>query len=255
MKNKFCLWLSLFAIVLSAIFPLSVCALAQTEAAGLITEMQEGGFLLEDETLGLVLVRVDDATLLDGILAGIPLAAGQYVFVTFNGIMSRSFPPQILATHIACHTLAGTVGSLTEKGFLLTGDTLFGDVLVHAENFSLANIRTDMQITVYYNGVIAMSLPAQATARYLDVPMVCGTIQAADDGTLLVLDEDGVSHTFAVNKGTALPKDWDAASAPGKRVTVYHMGTESDPLAKPSSAIQVLEGDPILPVGGENKGA
>ena len=69
---------------------------------GLVTEVLEQGFVMEDIELGSVLLNVDETTVMDGILAEGDIEVGQYVFVEYDGRLTRSLPPQAHADRVGC---------------------------------------------------------------------------------------------------------------------------------------------------------
>lgn len=101
-KNAFSLFL---ALMMTLALPLA--ALAETgsqiyKLEGLVTELVDGGFIMEDQELGQVLLNVDATTVLDGILADGEIEVGQYVIVDYDGRMTRSIPPQAHADRVGC---------------------------------------------------------------------------------------------------------------------------------------------------------
>ena len=67
---------------------------------GIILEVaEEGDYLIDDDPMGEVLIKVQEDTLFEGQMN---LEVGQYIFVTYNGMMTRSRPPQVSAQKIDC---------------------------------------------------------------------------------------------------------------------------------------------------------
>ena len=62
-------WIALLLALCLALPLGALAAEADTELEGLVTELVDGGFVMEDRDLGEVLVNVDDTTVRDGILA------------------------------------------------------------------------------------------------------------------------------------------------------------------------------------------
>ena len=73
---------------------------------GTILEVQEDGLLIMDEAQGEVLVLISDETVQE---TGYELGVGDYVYVDYNGQMTRSLPPQVTAGRIVSHKLEGDV--------------------------------------------------------------------------------------------------------------------------------------------------
>ena len=194
-------WIALLTALCLAL-PLGALATeADTELEGLVTELVDGGFIMEDRDLGEVLVNVDDTTVLDGILAEGEIEAGQYVIVAYDGRLTRSIPPQAHADRVGCYVLNGTVSEFLESGILLAGDELFGDVIVRL-NGSMPHIYQDMPITVYYDGVMALSLPGQVNARYVIVPELTGVVSEKDGEGFTLTSADGQSYRVLLSDDT-----------------------------------------------------
>ena len=88
----------LFALLLALLFTgVSFTAVAETTATleGLITEIDDGYFLMQDIQQGSVRVNLDETTVYEGTATQTSLAKGQYVYVQYNVVMARSLPPQV----------------------------------------------------------------------------------------------------------------------------------------------------------------
>ena len=157
------------AILFSLLFALSNPTLADQSAAsddqptvpelvdtaGVITEITEDQIMLDTATHGPVLVHLTDDTIWEGETP----AVGAYVHVINNGAMTMSLPPQITALRVGCYAFTGTVSDITDESFMLTGD---GSVYqVNAEADQLAELTDGQEVTVYSNGAMTMSIPAQ----------------------------------------------------------------------------------------------
>ncbi|MBQ8149833.1 MAG: hypothetical protein IJ041_04885 [Clostridia bacterium] len=192
MKKFFALLMAaLLAIVPLAVFAEDTEMLKPFE--GLVTEVVEGGFLMEDANFGQLLVNVDDNTVLDGILSIQPIEPGMYVLVDHNGMMTRSIPAQVYAQRVGCYTLNGVADQITEEGVLLTGDPIFGDVFVQMSP-TKAVVFPGAPMLVYYDGVMTMSLPGKVNARYVVVPEVTGIISENDGAGFTLTDEEGNTY-------------------------------------------------------------
>ena len=189
--------ISLFtALLLAVAAPLTVLA-EDTEMMmtfeGLVTEIFDGGFLMEDKEMGLVQVNTDDKTVLDGILSIQPLEVGMYVLVDHTGMMTRSIPPQVYGMRVGCYTLSGVAGEITEEGVLLTSDPIFGEVFVQMTP-TMATVFPGVPMLVYYDGVMTMSLPGKVNARYVLVPELTGVVSDKDGAGFTLTDEDGNTY-------------------------------------------------------------
>ena len=96
---------------------------------------------------------------------GKEIEAGDFVHVTYNGMMTFSIPAQITALKLGCYTHEGVVSDLNETGFILSTDMEI--ILVNAPTELLAGLENGMTVTVYSNGAMTMSLPAQIGAEMI----------------------------------------------------------------------------------------
>ena len=239
MKKIFCL---LTVLLLAAAAPLSVLAedaeLMKT-FEGIVTEVFEGGFLMETTELGIIQVNTDDNTVLDGILSIEPIAVGMYVIVDSNGMMTRSLPPQVYGMRVGCYTLSGTAGEMTEDGVLLTGDPIFGEVFVQMTP-TMANVFPGVPMLVYYDGVITMSLPGKVNARLVVVPELTGVVSEKDGAGFTLTDESGNTYRIltsdsllvgqlAMNEEEPLPgsPEAEALVETGSEIPVDEAATEA----------------------------
>ena len=188
---------SIFAIILSALMAIvpvtGETAVEEANAEvymieGQVVQADENGILINTADMGEVLVLTTDETLWEGTEA---LEAGDYAYVDYNGMMTRSLPPQITATVIRSWRMEGVVSEVyaEENAMLITTGT-HGEVYVHlpataedAVPADEAQAETDAEapageqqveaailpaagdnVTVYFNGVMTMSLPGQISA-------------------------------------------------------------------------------------------
>lgn len=199
MKRK---WMALLCLALAFLLPLQgFAAEVDTELEGLVKEVTEDGFLLEDAELGEVWLNTDETTVWDGVLAEGELEVGQYVLVQYDGRLTRSLPPQAHADRVGCYVLSGTVDAFYDSGILLTDDETFGDVIVHL-NDSLAHVYIGMPVTVYYDGIMMMSLPGQVNARYIVVPSLTGTVSERDEEGFALTDAEDQAYRVLLTDET-----------------------------------------------------
>lgn len=196
-----------------------------TSLVGVIRQVSHNGFQMQDEDIGEVQVLVNTETVLDGVLSEAPLAPGMYVFVQYDGSLAPGTPPQATAKRVGCYTLQGCLAELRGESFLLTGDPLFGDVVVRTD--SLSHLFPDMQVTVYYNGTMAMSMPPQVTARRIVRPVERGQVLSLGENRLTLDTGEGKTLTIALGEDTLLPEGWPEGLM-GALVRVYHTGSAGD---------------------------
>ena len=189
-------------LLLAVVLPLTAFGEEiDTELEGYVTEIVEGGFLLEDKEMGTVMLNTSDATVWDGVLMESELEVGMYVIVQYDGRMTRSLPPQAHADKVGCYVLEGTVSEFLPTGILLTGDPLFGDVIVQFEG-DFPHVYLNVPITVYYDGVMALSLPGRVTAREIVVPQLSGTVSEKTEESFLLTDADGNEYHVNLSEDT-----------------------------------------------------
>ena len=88
------------------------------------------------------------------------------MYVQYNGVMTRAIPPQITAEQISVWKLEGTVTAIEADGFML--DTAEqGEVWCNATVEQLSTLAVGASLTVYTNGIMTLSLPAQVTAVWV----------------------------------------------------------------------------------------
>lgn len=214
----------LILIMLALILSLGMMTGAIAEASGpaqlegVITEVrQDGSFLMDSISMGQVLVQTNEETALEGVEA---LAAGQYVFVDYDGVMTKSLPPQATAQKVSCYVFEGTVQSVDEAS---------GTALVESEEYSLVQVKLPVMetavhagdyVAVYFGGAMAMSYPAQAGGLKVDVYVkVSGTVAEIGDGYFMLDMETGTIRVD-IGEETVLPEALEA----GDEVTVLYNG-------------------------------
>lgn len=201
--KKLCLIL-LAALLAGLTATAAPVAEAPVSLQGVVLEVDErGGYLIETAEYGEVQVLVHEETFMD---TDREIAVGDYLYVDYDGRMTRSLPPQITAAIIRMHCLTGAVmeADAAENTVLLQTDG-FGEVLVHLPE-EWAGQETDAEeMIVYFNGAITMSLPGQIAAG-LAVPVYAlqGVVAEIGDGSLILGEgKDAVQ----VNLSAELPKD------------------------------------------------
>ena len=133
------------------------------DMAGVVTEIGEGFIMIENAEGQLVQVNLSEETLFEGK----EIVAGDFIHVTYNGMMTFSIPAQIAAQKVGCYAHTGVVGEITEGQFTLETDMEL--ILVNATAEQLEGIEAGMTVTVYSNGAMTMSLPAQVGAEMITV--------------------------------------------------------------------------------------
>lgn len=215
----------LLTVLLVLLLPLmAVAEVGEASLQGLITEVGDGYFIMADESLGAVRVNLDDAvTVYEGIAAKDTLAVGQYVLVAYDGRITRSQPPQVTARRVGCFTVTGTVAEILAGGYVVQGDPLLDRVIVHMGD-GFPPVYAGVPITVYYSGVMALSMPPQIGALHIVVPVLTGTVSALTEGGFTLTDAAGRGYPVATDGSTR----FTVMLSDGAQVNVYYGGTLSE---------------------------
>ena len=173
---------------------------------GMVIEIVEGGFLMEDAEMGEVMLNTSEVTVWDGMLAEGKLAVGQYVYVEYDGRMTFSLPPQAHADRVACHVLTGSVMEVLEDGSFLMNDDAFGETIVHPGE-GMSHVYAGMPVTVYYDGVMALSLPGQVSASRVVLPALTGTVSSKTEEGFTLTDADGIEYEVKFDENTLISEE------------------------------------------------
>lgn len=153
-------------LALLFIFPASAEPAGQTGIEGLVLEYIAGEHILLDTfDQGQVLALVNENTEWDG---AENLSVGDYIYIDYDGKMTRSLPAQITALTVRCHVLEGEVAEYyaDEKAILINTEAQ-GEVYVRLPaDFSQTPSAGD-PVKVYFNGAMTLSLPGQVNAGYV----------------------------------------------------------------------------------------
>ena len=197
----------LMTIAMLAALPFAAMAEeTDTLLEGLVTEIVDGGFVIEDAEQGKVMLNTSDATVFDGILLDSELTEGQYVFVEYDGRMTFSLPPQAHADRVACHALTGSVTEVLEDGSILMMDDTFGETIVHLGE-GMNHVYAGMPITVYYDGVMTLSLPGEANASHIVLPQLTGTVSNQTEEGFTLTDADGIEYEVKFDENTLISEE------------------------------------------------
>lgn len=173
---------------------------------GIVTKIVDGGFVMEDAEQGEVMLNTSDATVFDGMLAEGELMEGQYVFVEYDGRMTFSLPPQAHADRVVCNVLTGSVTEVLEDGSILMMDDTFGETIVHLGE-GMNHVYAGMPITVYYDGVMTLSLPGQANASHIVLPQLNGTVSNKTEEGFTLTDADGIEYEIKFAEDTLISEE------------------------------------------------
>lgn len=188
---------TMMSVLLALSMLLSVgAASAESDAAqeyfaltGRVTEAREdGSFLLvgiQDGQETHVLVNEDTVE-----EAAWEIGVGDVVTVVYDGKMTRSLPPQVTAQVIRSYSLEGlvqSVDSALNRVLILSNDS--GEVWMTLPGSENAEDFADAQVRVFFNGVMALSLPAQATAFAIEKVFV-------EEGVVETIETDAFVMTW-----------------------------------------------------------
>lgn len=189
---------------------------------GAILEISDEGMLIEDTTQGEVMVHLSEDTVME---TGYELAVGDYVYVDYNGVMTRSLPPQVTAGRVVSHKLEGDVlEAYPEENAILLYNAEGGEYRVNLpETWAETGFEAQRAI-VYYDGAATLSIPPQVSAG-LAVPVYAleDIVTELSEGSMTLGEGDGaVTVTFdaallpeglAVGDAVRVTYDGEAAGA------------------------------------------
>lgn len=156
------------AILLIVALFSAIAAFAETEAyepvllEGVVTGITEEGYHVYEETIGEVMVLVNEETVIE---ATADISCGDYIYVDYNGQMTRSIPAQITATVLRMYKVEGDIiEHMPDDNSVMLNSAEYGEIIVRLPEDWADKEITDTHLTVYFNGAMTMSLPAQIGA-------------------------------------------------------------------------------------------
>lgn len=135
--------------------------------SGEVVEAAEEYFVIADALQGDVQVNFGEETVFEGLLAE-EVKVGAYVFVDYNGQMTRSLPPQVFALRVSMHVVTGVVEEVGEGSVTVLEDGTNEMIVVHLPE-SVPELAVGTRIEAYTNGATTMSLPPQTAAAKIVV--------------------------------------------------------------------------------------
>ena len=176
------------------------------------------------------------------------LVIGDYVYVVYNGMMTRSLPAQITAMSLGCNKLSGVVEELSEEGFMLrveialegeegTEPQVFTEsYFVLADGAMMEGLLVDMPVTVFHDGKMTRSIPAQVTAQHVRLMELEGVIDETTEEGFLMTDVNGMQYRVALMEGAQL----FVTPAAGTAVRVAYNGVATMSIPALINAMEVL---------------
>lgn len=122
---------------------------------GAILEVAEDYVLLDVDELGEVQAWVNEETVIEGVDALMP---GQVAVVLYNGMMTRSLPPQMTAQRVSVYAVEGTVTAVEEDCVTILRADGAGDVIVTLPE-DAPEMAEGSRVIAYTTGIMTMSLP------------------------------------------------------------------------------------------------
>lgn len=212
-------------LMLAALLTGSTGVLATTPPAsymdGIILEiLEDGSFLLQSISIGEALVKTTETIAWEGLDKPV---AGAYVTVAYNGVMTKSLPPQLTAEKVSCYQLEGAVLEADlPAGTILVDSLGFGPVVVRLPEMDILPKAGDF-VLVYYTGVMTMSLPGQVNGmKVMILEMEEGVITEAGEDYFLM---EGINGSVRVNLDSTsrVSDQWEKGNA----VKVYYSGIKT----------------------------
>ena len=128
---------------------------------GVVLEMNDAFILIEDSDGQQVQVNLFE----DTVTEGDAIVPGALIHVMYNGMMTRSLPPQVAAMRVSCFAFTGEIAEMNQHGFLLHPDEGIDEVQVNAPDELMEGLEPGSRVTVYFSGAMTMSLPGQISAE------------------------------------------------------------------------------------------
>ena len=195
---------------------------------GAILEVGEDSLRIEDAEQGEVVVLISEDTVLE---TGYELAVGDYVYVDYDGVMTRSLPPQVTAGRIVSHKLEGDV--LEENAILIYTEE-GGEYRVNLpETWAETGFEAQRAI-VYYDGAATLSIPPQVSAGLILPVYALEDIVTELSESMMILgkDDGAVTVTFdpallpeglAVGDAVRVTYDGEIAGAEPEEITAIEI--------------------------------
>lgn len=201
---------------------------------GTILEVQEDGLLIKDETQGEVLVLISDETVQE---TGYELGVGDYVYVDYNGQMTRSLPPQVTAGRIVSHKLEGDVVEVyAEENALLLYGSDGNEYRINLPEAWEDETFDAQRAIVYYDGAATLSLPPQVSAGLVLPEYAIEDIitELSETSMTLGMDEGAVLVEF---DPALLPEGLEVGDAVRVNYESADAGTNAAPTQVTATAI------------------
>ncbi|NLF28869.1 MAG: hypothetical protein GX592_13310 [Clostridiales bacterium] len=201
---------------------------------GVVANIEGGRLLVETMEFGDVAVLTDENTAWD---VGFELHPGAYVYIDYDGQMTRSMPPQVMADSVRSHVLAGAIVEVYARdGALLIETEEHGRVYVRMPEGWDGAAEPGQDIAVYFSGIMALSMPAQVGAGLAVIGYtVEGEVEEIGSGFLIVgRDEKAIRVNF---EPSAAPEGLEI----GDYVRAFHDGRMAYSMPPQVSAHEIVK--------------
>ena len=198
--------------------------------SGFVTDVQPDHIILRAEGMDYQ-VNMNEETVLDGFES---LAIGDWAQVIHDGKMTRSIPPQVMAMMIRSYSFSGVVSNLAENSFTLTTED-GQEIVVNFDAERFTGVQDTMQVTVFFDGMMTMSIPAQISAEHIRTQEMTGVIvEVLENG--FMLDDAGMPTIVHLSDDTMA----FTAIEVGASVRVTTTGTMTMSIPAQVTAVEVL---------------
>lgn len=201
---------------------------------GIVSEITGEYILIENADIGSVQANITADTVFTNEL---PVCEGQYVFIAYNGMMTRSLPPQISAFMISNFRLTGDILSVsdTENAFTMHTE-MHGEVVVNLpETIHAQDYKEVESVMVYFDGAMMLSLPAQISGMHIvALYKISGTVLDASAECIMIDTENG-----EVQVNLHPDTEGEEEYADGDKITVTYNGMMTRSFPGQISAIHI----------------
>ena len=163
----------ILALILSLVFaayaqgvPAEPAVMESSLMEGVVLEILEGeGYLIQNEDMGEIKVLVSEETVFE---ATHEIAVSDYIYADYNGQMTYSRPPQIVASLIRMHRILGEIIEiLPEENAVMLSTPELGEIRVTLPEIWAGQEISFEQMLIYTTGTMTMSLPPQMNAGHV----------------------------------------------------------------------------------------
>lgn len=172
---------------------------------GIVTGITEnGGYIVENAEYGEVEILINEETYTETMRDIMP---GDFIYVEYDGMMTRSLPPQVTADAVRMYVAEGDITEVfAEENAVMLMTESHGEMYVTLPE-EWKDAQTDVDhMTIYFDGVMTMSLPPRVNAAYV-VPgySLQGEVTEIAEGYILI--GEGMETVQVGTENIELPGD------------------------------------------------